>query len=134
MRLTLIELVKRLGSRAITRRNFACTGVSPGMPVNPSGATENFAHTGVRLRQVAETTSNLAALEFVREGLGVTLFTPIPSLSSGFEGIVVRPIDAVIHYQTSFVLPPVLSPYLPATQFMQFVKRTTPEDKYSELA
>ena len=108
----LIEFLRRLGTRAITEKIFARAGIRP--------------------KQVAETATNMAALELVREGLGVTLINPFPLLSSGMEGVVVRPFDAAIFYDTSFVLPSGRPPSQLARQFMQFVKLTTPQDKYSE--
>lgn len=107
----LIEFLRRLGTRAITEQLFARTGVRP--------------------RQVAETATNMAALELVKEGLGVTLINPFPLLTSGLDGIVVRPFDASIYYNTSFVLPSGRPPSELARQFMRFVKLTTPQDKYS---
>lgn len=110
----LIEFLRRLGTRATTEQIFARAGVSP--------------------RQVAETATNMAALELVREGLGVAIVNPFPLLAPGVEGIEVRPIDAQITYKTSFVLPSGLPPTQLARQFMTFVKLTTPQDKYSEPA
>lgn len=107
----LIEFLRRLGTRAITEQLFARNGVRP--------------------HQVAETATNMAALELVREGLGVTLINPFPLLSSGLEGIVVRPFDAAIYYNTSFVLPSGRPPSELARQFMRFIKLTTPQGKYS---
>jgi DNA-binding transcriptional LysR family regulator len=109
----LIEFLRRLGTRAITEQLFARNGVRP--------------------HQVAETATNMAALELVREGLGVTLINPFPLLSSGLEGIAVRPFDAEIYYNTSFVLPSGRPPSELARQFMRFVKLTTPPGKYSTL-
>lgn len=108
----LIEFLRRLGTRATTEQIFARAGIRP--------------------QQVAETATNMAALELVREGLGVTLINPFPLLSSGIEGIEVRPFDAPITYDTSFVLPSGLPPSQLARQFMNFVKLTTPHHKYSE--
>lgn len=108
----LIEFLRRLGTRAVTEQLFARTGVRP--------------------RQVAETATNMAALELVREGLGVTLINPFPLLTSGLDGIVVRPFDAALYYNTSFVLPSGRPPSELARQFMRFVKLTAPQDKYSE--
>lgn len=108
----LIEFLRRLGTRAITEQIFARAGVHP--------------------KQIAETATNSAALELVREGLGVTLINPFPLLCAGAEGIVVRPFDAPIQYHTSFVLPSGRPPPQLARQFMRFVKLTTPPDKYSE--
>jgi DNA-binding transcriptional LysR family regulator len=107
----LIEFLRRLGTRAITEQLFARNGIRP--------------------LQVAETATNMAALELVREGLGVTLINPFPLLSSGLEGIVVRPFEAAIYYNTSFVLPSGRPPSELARQFMRFVKLTTPPGKYS---
>ncbi|MEN8658390.1 MAG: LysR family transcriptional regulator [Marivita sp.] len=108
-----IEFLRRLGTRAITEQLFARNGIRP--------------------LQVAETATNMAALELVREGLGVTLINPFPLLSSGLEGIVVRPFEAAIYYNTSFVLPSGRPPSELARQFMRFVKLTTPPGKYSTL-
>lgn len=108
----LIEFLRRLGTRAVTEQLFARTGVRP--------------------LQVAETATNMAALELVREGLGVTLINPFPLLTSGLDGIVVRPFDAALYYNTSFVLPSGRPPSELARQFMRFVKLTAPQDKYSE--
>lgn len=91
-----------------------------------------FAKAAVTPRQVAETATSMAALDLVREGLGVTLINPFPLLSAGAEGIVVRSFDAAIHYTTSFVLPAGQPPPQLARQFMQFVRTTTPKDQYSE--
>ena len=107
----LIEFLRRLGTRAITEQLFARNGVHP--------------------HQVAETATNMAALELVREGLGVTLINPFPLLLSGLEGIAVRPFDAEIYYNTSFVLPSGRPSSELARQVMRFIKLTTPQDKYS---
>lgn len=108
----MIEFLRRLGTRAITEQLFARSGVRP--------------------RTVAETATNMAALELVREGLGVTLINPFPVLSGGMTDITVRPFDAPITYDTSFVLPTGRQPSELARQFMHFVTRTTPPDEYSE--
>ncbi|WP_306143286.1 LysR family transcriptional regulator [Roseibium sp. MMSF_3412] len=109
----LIEFLRRLGTRAITEQVFARAGVRP--------------------RTVAETATNMAAIELVREGLGVTLLNPFPVLSGGMPNITVRPFDAPITYNTSFVLPSGRQPSELARQFMEYVKVTTPPDEYSEI-
>lgn len=108
----LVEFLRRLGTRATTEQIFARAGVRP--------------------VQVAETATNMAALELVREGLGLAILNPFPLLTSGMDGVEVRPFDAAITYATSFVLPSGLPPSQLARQFMNFVKLTTPQDKYSE--
>ena len=108
----LIEFLRRLGTRAVTEQFFARSGIRP--------------------KRVVETATNMAALELVRAGLGVTLINPFPLLSSGMEGIEVRPFDAAIFYQTSFVLPSGSPPSQLARKFMRYVRLTTPRDQYSE--
>lgn len=108
----LIGFLPRLGTRAM--------------------ADQIFGRAGVRPRMVVETATNMASLELVREGLGVTLVNPFPVLSEGIPGIAVRPFMAPIVYQTSFVLPTGRPPTEAARQFMRFVKLTTAKDQYSE--
>ena len=108
----LVVFLRRLGTRAVTEQVFAKEGVRP--------------------RQVAETATNMAALELVREGLGVTLINPFPLLCSGMEGIEVRPFDASVTYNTCFVLPAGRPPTQLASQFMRYVRLTTPQDPFSE--
>ena len=108
----IIEFLRRLGTRAITEQIFARAAVRP--------------------KQIAETATNMAALELVREGLGVTLINPFPLLSHGMRGVEVRPFEAAIQYHTSFVLPSGRPPSHLARQFMRLVKLTTPQDQYSE--
>lgn len=109
-----VEFLRRLGTRATTEAIFASAGIQP--------------------RQVAETATNMAALELVRDGLGVSILNPFPLLTKGMEGVEVRPFNAPISYATSFVLPTGHHPSQLARQFMSFVKLTTPPDKYSEPA
>lgn len=108
----LIEFLRRLGTRALLEQIFARAGVTP-IPV-------------------AETATNMASLELVKEGVGVTLINPFPLLSAGMEGIEIRPFEAAIYYDTSFVLPAGAPTTQLARQFMRYVKLTTPQDIYSE--
>ncbi|GFE49582.1 LysR family transcriptional regulator [Roseobacter cerasinus] len=108
----LVEFLRRLGTRSITEQIFARAGVRP--------------------VQVAETATNMAALELVREGLGLTLINPFPLLTTGMEGIEIRPFDAAIYYNTGFVVPAGRPVTQLARQFMRYVKLTTPPDSYSE--
>ena len=107
-----VEFLGRLGTRALT--------------------DQLFARAGVQIKPVAETATNMAALELVREGLGVTLINPFPLLSGGIPGIVAKPFNAPITYQTSFVLPAGRTPSEVARQFMRFIKLTTAKDSYSQ--
>lgn len=108
----LIGFLRRLGTRAITEQIFARIGVKP--------------------RTIVETATNMAALELVREGLGVTLVNPFPVLTHDFEGVVAKPFDAPVVYQTSFVLPAGRPASAGARQLMRFVRMTTPQDHVSE--
>jgi len=75
----------------------------------------------------------MSVLELVREGLGVAVLNPFPILSAGLEGVAVRPFDAAIFYNTSFVLPAGRPPTQLAQQFIRYVKMMTPKDPYSEV-
>lgn len=108
----LVEFLGRIGTRSMTDQIFARTGVRP--------------------RGVVETATTMAALEMVRAGLGVALMNPFPLLCGKIEGIVSRPFDAPIVYQTSFVVPTGRTPSEAARQFIRYVKLATPKDAYSE--
>lgn len=108
----MIEFLPRLGTRAITEQMFAKAGVHP--------------------RQMAETATNMAALELVREGLGVALVNPFPLLAGGVKGVEVRPFAEEITYRTCFVAPAGRPPTQLARQLMQFIRITTPSDLYSK--
>lgn len=108
----LIGFLRRLGTRAMTEQIFARIGVKP--------------------KTVAETATNMAALELVREGLGVTLVNPFPVLTRAFEGVVAKPFNAPVVYRTSFVLPAGRPPSAAARHFMRYVRTTTPVDHVSE--
>ena len=111
-RVSVVQFLGRLGTRALT--------------------DQLFARAGVEINTVAETATNMAALELVREGLGVTLVNPFPLLADGIPGIVAKPFEADITYQTSFVVPSGRAPTEVARQFMRFVKLTAPKDQYSQ--
>ncbi|WP_037294268.1 LysR substrate-binding domain-containing protein [Roseobacter sp. CCS2] len=108
---SMITFLRRLGTRAATEQIFAQHGIAP--------------------REVAATASNVSALELVREGLGLTLLNPFPILSKGYPGIIVRPFDAAITYQTCFAVPAGQPATTAARQFMNFIRITTPRDSYS---
>lgn len=110
--LEVVAFLRRLSTRALTEQIFARYGVQP--------------------RRVAETATNMAAIELVREGMGVTLVNPFPILCSEVEGIEVRPFDAAIHYHTSFVVPSGRTLNHLARKFIGFMKSNTPEDEFSE--
>ncbi|WP_298852724.1 LysR family transcriptional regulator [uncultured Ruegeria sp.] len=106
-----ITLSHRLGTRPLTDRILA--------------------RSGVTTYPVAETSTSLAALQLAKAGLGVTLLNPFPLLTGVFPGICVRPFDADIVYESSFVMPAGRTPSEIARQFMRYVKLTTPPDPYS---
>ena len=108
-----IEFLRRFRTRVIMERVFARAGVSP--------------------RTVAEVATNYAALELVREGLGVALLNPFPIISGDMKDVVVRSIDAPIIYETSFVLPIDLQLPELARKFMQHIRVSTSSSDFWEI-
>lgn len=107
-----IALTRRHGVRAIMDQVFANAGVSP--------------------RITVETATSVAAIEFARAGLGVTLVNPFPVIRDSDTGIVVRPFEQGVTYRTSFALSARRPPSVAARAFMRHVRLTTPKSKLWE--
>ncbi len=91
-----------------------------------------LARAGVEVRAVAETATNMACVELVRLGAGVSVVNPFPVLSAGMEGVLARPFRSAIVYRTSFVLATDRPPAAQARAFMRHMRLATPADPYSE--
>lgn len=82
-----------------------------------------FSSAKVNPRTVIETDAALPALEFVGEGLGVSVLNPFPLLLDLPSGVVARPFRPEVPFKTSFVLPANTPPPPAARQFLNFVKK-----------
>lgn len=80
---------------------------------------------------VFEVATAAMAYELVRAGVGVALLNPFPLAFTADPGVVFRPFEPAVAFQTSFVvsaavpLPPV------ARRFMEFVRTRQPDDGLS---
>lgn len=81
-----------------------------------------FARAGVRVNAVLEASTNVAVMEFVREGLGVSLLNPFPLVHQMGGNIVMRPFRPAIGYSTNFLLPSSRPPSAATLAFMQSVR------------
>ena len=81
-----------------------------------------FDQAGVRVRQVIETSTNVSGVEFVREGLGVSLMNPFPMIHQIGDQIVLRPFLPAIRYATNFLTPASRPPSAATQAFIQSVR------------
>jgi len=81
-----------------------------------------FADAHVAPRFVMETDVAMLAADFVRDGLGVTILNPFPTLLDERPGLVARPFEPAITFRTNFVLPANEPLSAPARKFIDFVK------------
>lgn len=78
-----------------------------------------FDKAGVQLNIVIEASTNVSALEFVREGLGISLLNPFPLIHQMGENIVMRPFLPALGYSTNFLLPSSRAPSAATLAFIQ---------------
>ncbi|MCF6231630.1 MAG: LysR family transcriptional regulator [Rhodobacteraceae bacterium] len=60
---------------------------------------------GAQVRIAAETATASSALEFVREGIGLTVINPFPLFLVDDDSVTIRPFQPEIRYQTNFAIP-----------------------------
>ncbi|SDY70469.1 LysR substrate-binding domain-containing protein [Citreimonas salinaria] len=89
-----------------------------------------FDRAGLRLNRVLEASTNVSVMEFVREGLGVSLLNPFPLVHQMGESIVMRPFLPAIGYSTNFLLPSSRAPSSAALAFMQAVRASLDSTVY----
>jgi len=81
-----------------------------------------FSDAGVKPRSVIETHAAVSALDFVGEGLGVSVLNPFPLVLDLAKRVIARPFVPHIAFKTSFVLPR-NTPHAPSVRrFIDFVK------------
>lgn len=73
-------------------------------------------------RYVIETDAAMLAIEFVREGLGVTVLNPFPLLLGERTGLLARPFEPKIPFRANFVVPANEPTSAPARKFIDFLK------------
>jgi DNA-binding transcriptional LysR family regulator len=90
-----------------------------------------FLGAGVEPRILIEVSTAVAAYEFVRAGVGMTIINPFPMSLRQDPDIRFVPFRPTIPYQTSFVLPSMMPPSAVARRFIDFVRKHQQEDGYS---
>lgn len=106
-----IALARRFPSRTQLERLFLGAGVQPDIRIEVSTA--------------------VAAYEFVRAGVGMTIINPFPMSLRRDPDIRFLPFRPTIAYETSFVLPSMMPPSAVARRFIDFVRARQQEDSYS---
>ncbi len=86
---------------------------------------------GIESRIIIEVSTAMAAYEFVRAGIGVSMMNPFPMSLRHDADVCFRPFKPAIAYETSFVLPSMTPPSAVARRFIDFVREFQPEDGYS---
>lgn len=85
-----------------------------------------------RPRIKAEVSSGFAAVDLVREGIGITIINPFPLYHDRSDDIVYRPFVSPIRYRVYFLLPENAPVTRSAAAFMRHVRLNTPADPFSE--
>jgi len=90
-----------------------------------------FAEAGARPKVRCETATVVSAVELVRAGVGLAIFNPFPVALRPVVGVVFRPFDPQVLYETAFILP-AEGPASPAARRLaEFARAQTVDDTYS---
>lgn len=90
-----------------------------------------FVEAGARPKVRCETATVVSALELVRAGLGLSVFNPFPVALRPASGVVFRPFDPQVVYETAFIFP-AEGPASPAARRLADFARAQPiDDTYS---
>lgn len=81
-----------------------------------------FDRASVTRRTVIEAATNVSAMEFVREGMGVALINPFPIAYRIGEGIITRRFLPEIGYTTNFLVPANRPPTAVTSDFVEAVR------------
>lgn len=85
-------------------------------------------------RIVAEVSTSGAAVDLVKEGLGLTIVNPFPIVQYRAKDVVFRPFSSLIQYRSYFVTPDNVSTPSIARAFMRHLRLHTAKDLFSEKA
>lgn len=92
-----------------------------------------FERADVSRRIVIETATNVSALEFVREGLGVSLVNPFPIIHQVGRDVAVRPFLPEIGYSTNFLLPSSRAPSAATLAFIELTRASLDRAAYPTI-
>lgn len=89
-----------------------------------------FDKAGLRLNTVLEASTNVSVMEFVREGIGVSLLNPFPLVHQMGDNIIMRPFLPALNYRTNILLPSSRAPLAATSAFIQVVRATLDRAAY----
>lgn len=89
-----------------------------------------FERAGVPLRIELEASTNVSVIQFVREGLGVSLLNPFPLVHQMGDRVAMRPFLPAVRYSTHFLLPSSRAPSAATRAFMQQVTDSLDRSAY----
>ncbi|QDA36798.1 LysR family transcriptional regulator (plasmid) [Paracoccus liaowanqingii] len=89
-----------------------------------------FDRAGVTLKVVLEASTNVSVIQFVREGLGISLLNPFPLVHQMGDQVVMRPFLPAIRYSTHFLLPSSRAPSALTRAFIQDVTASLDRTAY----
>ena len=89
-----------------------------------------FERAGISRHIVIETATNVSAMEFVREGLGVALVNPFPIIHQIGPNIAIRPFAPEIRYSTNFLLPSSRAPSAATLAFIELIRSSLDRTAY----
>lgn len=86
-----------------------------------------FSQAAIQPRVVVETATALSAVNYVSQGVGITLVNPFPVLLAPFCGVSVRAFAADVDYETSFFTSSTAVPNAIAQRYMEYVREHQPQ-------
>lgn len=86
-----------------------------------------FSQAASQPRVVVETATALSAVNYVSQGVGITLVNPFPVLLARFSGVTVRAFTAEVAYETSFFTSSAAKPNAVAQRYMESVREHQPQ-------
>ncbi|MHB2266519.1 LysR substrate-binding domain-containing protein [Aliihoeflea sp. PC F10.4] len=89
-----------------------------------------FARANIKPRVAIEAATSIAALQFVGEGLGVSIFNPFPIQKHLTRALVARPFLPAITYRASFLLPMSQPASGVVLDFMEMVREGTGKTQF----
>lgn len=91
-------------------------------PIRPT-LDRLFAKAASQPNVVLETATALSAVNFVAQGIGITLVNPFPVLLEVVQGVEIRSFSPNVDYEVSFFTSSVVTPNSAMHRFMEFIRQ-----------
>ena len=89
-----------------------------------------FSKEGSKPKLMLETTTALSAINYVAQGVGITLVNPFPVALAIPQGVVLREFSAVLEYETSFFTSGSTVSSAIAQKFIEYVSKNQPPSMF----